>query len=114
MKVDEEVCIGCGTCVQSCPYGAPKVNTETKKAVRCDGCADLIAAGEKPACVMACPARALKFGDADAMGKLGERGNVAPLPDPTETEPNYFMTATPDAKKSGSTDGEIANPLEVE
>ncbi|WP_251177877.1 4Fe-4S dicluster domain-containing protein [Adlercreutzia agrestimuris] len=114
MSVDEELCIGCGTCVQACPYGAPKVNAEAQKAVRCDGCADLVAAGEKPACVMACPARALKFGEVDQMSALGERGNVAPLPDPAETEPNYFMTATADSKKFDSTDGEIANPLEVE
>lgn len=113
MSVDEEKCIGCGTCANSCPYGAPKVDTDAMKAVRCDGCADLVAAGEKPACVMACPARALKLGDAEEMSKLGDRGDVAPLPDASETEPNYFMTATRDARKAGSAEGEVANPLEV-
>lgn len=113
MEVDREKCIGCGTCVSACPYNAPKVDEETKKAVRCDGCADLVAAGEKPACVMACPARAIKFGSAEEISKLGERGNIAPLPDPSETEPNYFVTATADAKPVDSKDGQVANPLEV-
>lgn len=113
MEVDHEKCIGCGTCALVCPYNAPKVDEEIKKAVRCDGCADLVAAGEKPACVMACPARALKFGPVEDISGLGERCNIAPLPDPSETTPNYFITATADAKPAGSKDGEIANPLEI-
>ena len=39
MSIDEEKCIGCGTCAIVCPYNAPKVDEEKKKAVRCNGCA---------------------------------------------------------------------------
>ena len=109
--VDEEKCIGCGTCAIVCPYNAPKVDEEKKKAVRCNGCAERVAAGEKPVCVEACPARALDFGDADEMAKMGERGNIAPLPDPSETTPNIFIKASADAQPVGA--AEIANPLEV-
>ncbi|MFR3091125.1 MAG: 4Fe-4S binding protein [Eggerthella lenta] len=35
MSIDEEKCIGCGTCAIVCPYNAPKVDEEKKKAVRC-------------------------------------------------------------------------------
>ena len=111
MSIDEEKCIGCGTCAIVCPYNAPKVDEEKKKAVRCNGCAERVAAGEKPVCVEACPARALDFGDADEMAKMGERGNIAPLPDPSETTPNIFIKASADAQPVGA--AEIANPLEV-
>ncbi|WP_449316671.1 4Fe-4S dicluster domain-containing protein [Rubneribacter sp.] len=110
---DPEKCIGCGTCVLTCPYDAPRVDEEQKKAVRCDACADLLEKGEKPACVMACPARALDFGTVEEMEAFGERGAIEPLPDPSETTPNYFVTPCADAKPSGSGDGEVGNPLEV-
>lgn len=111
MSIDEEKCIGCGTCAIVCPYNAPKVDEEKKKAVRCNGCAERVAAGEKPVCVEACPARALDFGTAEEMAKMGERGNIAPLPDPSETTPNIFIKASADAQPVGA--AEIANPLEV-
>ena len=69
-----------------------------------------VAAGEKPVCVEACPARALDFGTAEEMAKMGERGNIAPLPDPSETTPNIFIKASADAQPVGA--AEIANPLE--
>ncbi|WP_302389591.1 4Fe-4S dicluster domain-containing protein [Eggerthella sinensis] len=111
MSIDEEKCIGCGTCAIVCPYSAPKVDEEKKKAVRCNGCADRVAAGEKPVCVEACPARALDFGTAEEMAKLGERANIAPLPDASETTPNLFIKASADAQPVGTV--EVANPLEV-
>ena len=79
--------------------------------MRCNGCAERVAAGEKPVCVEACPARALDFGTAEEMAKMGERGNIAPLPDPSETTPNIFIKASADAQPVGA--AEIANPLEV-
>ena len=114
VAVDAGVCIGCGYCVLSCPYNAPKVDREKGHSVKCDGCTDLVSQGEKPVCVMACPARALDFGAIESMQAKGERANIAPLPSEEYTKPNMFVKASRDARPVGSTDGILANPLEVQ
>jgi heterodisulfide reductase subunit A-like polyferredoxin len=54
-KVDQEKCISCMTCVRSCPYNAPFVNTDGKAeiaAANCMGCG---------ICVSECPAHAIQL-----------------------------------------------------
>ncbi|MFN2238877.1 MAG: 4Fe-4S dicluster domain-containing protein [Thermoanaerobaculia bacterium] len=63
VRVDEAVCIGCGFCVDACPYDARHISLRTKKADKCDFCAPRVARGEQPACVSTCPANAKHFGD---------------------------------------------------
>ena len=87
VSVDADKCVGCGYCHMACPYNAPKVDRSKGHSVKCDGCAERVAAGEKPVCVEACPARALDFGTVEEMSKVGERGNIAPLPEPSLHEP---------------------------
>lgn len=85
VSVDTAKCIGCGYCHMACPYNAPKVDRSKGHSVKCDGCAERVAAGEKPVCVEACPARALDFGTVEEMSALGELAAIAPLPDPSYT-----------------------------
>jgi len=63
--VDADVCIGCGSCVGACPYGARTIDPEKRIAEKCNLCAPYVARGETPACVQTCPAEARIFGDLD-------------------------------------------------
>ena len=113
VSVNDRHCIGCGYCHLSCPYSAPRVDRVKGHSVKCDGCIERVAAGEKPVCVEACPARALDFGPVGDMEKLGERAAIAPFPRPEATVPNLFVKPSADARPAESKDGVVANLLEV-
>lgn len=61
--VDDKRCIGCGYCVQACPYGSRYLHPVTHVADKCTWCYHRITRGLKPACVMACPVGARAFGN---------------------------------------------------
>jgi molybdopterin-containing oxidoreductase family iron-sulfur binding subunit len=80
VAIDEHRCIGCRYCVAACPYGSRSFDfvdprpyvahptsdypTRTKGVVeKCTLCAERVDAGRLPACVEACPAGAMVFGD---------------------------------------------------
>ena len=59
--VDENKCVGCWMCVMVCPFGGVSADPVAKKALKCDLCPDRTARGEAPACVAACPTRAMIY-----------------------------------------------------
>jgi len=61
--VDKQQCIGCGYCVQACPYGTRFINPRDHTADKCTLCYHRITRGLPPACVQACPVEARLFGD---------------------------------------------------
>lgn len=63
VHIDRGVCIGCGYCVEACPYDARFINPVTKAADKCDFCASRLERGLQPACVATCTAHAKYFGD---------------------------------------------------
>ena len=99
---DDEACIGCQTCVNSCPYGAPQFIEEDKIVQKCDTCRALREAGHEPVCVEACPMRAIEFGDADELrAKHGDAVSELPvLPSAATTQPNLLLHASSEARRS--------------
>jgi formate dehydrogenase iron-sulfur subunit len=101
---DEDQCIGCRYCMWACPWGVPSADWDSRapKIHKCTHCADrcdqplpearngvALTAGEQqeyrtsievPACVKACPADALRYGDRDEMLKEA-RSRIAGRPD---------------------------------
>lgn len=56
--VDEERCMGCGYCVQACPYACRYIAHPGGTADKCTLCYHRIHAGLPTACVQACPREA--------------------------------------------------------
>jgi molybdopterin-containing oxidoreductase family iron-sulfur binding subunit len=115
--IDSENCI-CGpgkACIEACPFGVLAVN-EGKKSYfadfltphekgayeahqdgaveKCDLCHSRITAGELPACVQACPTKAMIFGDLEDRGGdcagLVTRGVAEPLKEELRVDPSVF------------------------
>ncbi len=80
VMMDWHRCIGCRYCIAACPYGSRSFNwvdprphlaglnaeypTRTKGVVeKCTFCEERLEQGRPPACVEACPEKALVFGD---------------------------------------------------
>jgi Fe-S-cluster-containing dehydrogenase component len=61
--VDDKRCIGCGYCVQACPYGSRFIDPRSHTAAKCTWCYHRITKGLKPACVTVCPVHARHLGD---------------------------------------------------
>ena len=61
--VDEKHCVGCGYCVQACPYGARYIHPERRTADKCTWCYHRVKKGLMPACVVVCPVEARLFGN---------------------------------------------------
>jgi Fe-S-cluster-containing dehydrogenase component len=62
VKVTHEKCIGCGACIQSCPYDA-RYSSPEGWVDKCTFCDHRIKDGQDPACVSVCPTHCMYFGD---------------------------------------------------
>jgi carbon-monoxide dehydrogenase iron sulfur subunit len=74
-----ERCIGCKMCVQACPFGVIALRPDGKGVLKCDLCGERLAAGEQPACVVACPTGALVFAEETAANRAKRRKAAARL-----------------------------------
>ena len=111
VMMDWHRCIGCRYCVAACPYGSRSFNwvdprpsirnlnadfpTRTKGVVeKCTFCEERLAKGRPPACVEACPEKALIFGNledpqSEVRGLLRSRYTIRRKPE-LGTQPEVF------------------------
>lgn len=79
-------CIGCGSCVWACPYGAVSIDEASGRSYKCDGCIKRRMRGEDPVCVSVCPTNALRFApieESEAAGGVTHVFSFMPAPEST-------------------------------
>ena len=90
----QKECIGCGECLEACPYKARTIRAGMGKADGCDMCVDRIDRGLLPYCVASCAGEAMVFGDLDDPGsrisELIKQSNAQPIASHLGTKPKIF------------------------
>lgn len=98
----EDRCLGCRYCEMACPFGAPVYDSARALMTKCHLCAPRQARGRQPACIEACPTRALRFydGGADLPACFASPHEIPGFIDPGQVGPNLRM-APPRAGPGG-------------
>jgi len=105
--VDNERCVGCGYCVQACPYDARFINHETQTADKCTFCEHRLEVGLLPACVESCVGGARVIGDLnDQDSEINRRmaehkDEVKVLKPGMNTAPRVYYIGLPDEFVNG-------------
>ncbi len=86
VEIHQSSCMGGAKCRDVCPWGIPQRQAGVGPYLniapqylgggamfKCDGCVDLLEAGETPACAAACPRGAITFGPREEMRALAHR-----------------------------------------
>ena len=98
--VDQDVCVGCGYCVQACPYEARHLDHDSGTADKCTFCVQRLDAGLLPACVETCVGGARVFGDirdpASAVSRLLAEHDTRNLKPEAGTRPQVYYIGLDD------------------
>jgi len=73
--VDQELCDGCGWCIEACEFGAILLNPASKKVEMCDLCSDL----DEPQCIKYCQKDALSLTVPEVIAQKTRREVVSKL-----------------------------------
>ncbi len=94
----DDQCIGCQYCVMMCPYEVPQYSKARGIVRKCDMCHSRLAVGEAPACVQACPTKAISIKvveQAKVRAKYRPLSNFKFSPVSTASGRNNFLVASP-------------------
>jgi tetrathionate reductase subunit B len=102
--VDQEACIGCGFCVEACPYNARYLDTERGVVDKCNACVQRLEQGLQPACVATCVGQSRNFGDlndpnSEASAALNNAKSILRLDyekNGQDTDPNIYYINVPE------------------
>jgi formate dehydrogenase iron-sulfur subunit len=70
--INQDWCIGCGYCVEACPFGVPHFGDPKGSAQKCNFCYGRRADDEPTACAAACPFGAITFGERQELIATGQ------------------------------------------
>jgi anaerobic dimethyl sulfoxide reductase subunit B (iron-sulfur subunit) len=112
--IDQARCVKCNKCRADCPYDAIRYEGSTNAVSKCDFCVDDLEAGRPPACVAACPNRALDWGELnDLRRRFGPVDRIYPLEDPSASRPAVVFKPHRHAAVAAGLAPEVANWEEV-
>lgn len=108
----EDRCLGCRYCEMACPFGAPAYDAARALMTKCHLCAPRQERGREPACVEACPTRALRFdsGEGEVESHFLAPDRIPGFTDPDGVGPNLKM-APPREGVRGERYGDLVEQL---
>lgn len=73
--VDTKSCVGCGTCLEVCPFGVPRYELKVEDGVmaKCTLCADRVQNGKQTSCATTCPTGAILFGEREELVETAKK-----------------------------------------
>ena len=101
VDVNSELCIGCRSCMQACPYDSLYINENKGTTEKCHFCSHRTEQGLAPACSVACPTESIIPGDFDdpdsEVSRLKATGKLIARKTEAGTNPNvWYLNAAPE------------------